>query len=63
MPKVLLPEMMAKRKMSKYRLALLTKKPYKHINRWFEPDYDPKLSVLALWAKALKCRIRDLYRE
>ena len=63
MAKLLLTEMLKKRKMSKYRLAKILNADYKNTHRWFKPDYDPKLSTLAAWAKALKCKVRDLIKE
>lgn len=63
MAQLLLDKMLKKRGMSKYRFAQLLKANYKNIGRYFQPDYDPKLSTLRAWANVLKCRIRDLYRE
>jgi DNA-binding XRE family transcriptional regulator len=63
MPTLRLAEMLEKRKMTKYRFAKLMKAEYKNIGRWFKPGYDPKISTMAAWARVLRCRIRDLYKE
>ena len=63
MAKFLLKAVCKERAISQYRLAILLKMDAKNISRLFRPDYDPKLSLLARVAKALKCRIRDLIRE
>lgn len=63
MAKLLLEEMLKKRKVSKYRFAILLGIDHKNVRRLFLPGFDPKLSFLARAAKALKCRIRDLYKE
>lgn len=63
MARFLIKEMCKKRKMSQYRLGILLNNGPKNVARLFKPDYDPKLSMLARCAKALKCRIRDLYKE
>jgi len=63
MPKLRLKEMLTKRKMTRYRFAQLLGVDYKNSARYFRPDYDPKLSSLAAWARVLKCRVRDLIRE
>lgn len=63
MAQLRLEEMLKKRKMSRYRFAQLEKKHYNTVVRYFRDGYDPKLSTLERWARILKCRIRDLYRE
>lgn len=63
MPKLLLEQVLKKRKLSKYRFAKLLRQHYNNVARYFRPGYDPKLSTLATWAKVLHCRIRDLYKE
>lgn len=63
MAKPLINEMRLKRKMTKYRFAKEIKVHYSNVNRVLDQNYDPKLSVLSRVAKALKCRIRDLFEE
>ena len=58
-----LAQMLKKRKLTRYRFALLMRVDYKNSARWFKAGYDPKLSTLAAWAKILKCRVRDLIKE
>lgn len=36
---------------------------YPTVFRYFRPGYDPKLSTLHKWAKALKIKVRDLIKE
>lgn len=58
-----LDEVLKRKGISKYRLAKELGIKYGNVFRFFQDDYDPKLSMLRQWAKALRCRIRDLYRE
>lgn len=63
MAKLILGEVLKKKKLSKRRFAKLLDQRYENVFRYFRDGYDPKLSTLSLWAKALKCRVRDLVRE
>ena len=63
MARLLLKEMLKKRKMTRYRFAKLLDMEYQNARRYLKPGYDPKLSVLTAWAKVLKCRVRDLIKE
>jgi len=63
MPKLLLAEMLKKRKMTRYRFAKLMGMEYQNARRYFRPEYDPKFSVLSAWARVLKCKVRDLIKE
>lgn len=58
-----LAEALKKQKVSKRQFAKRIGKKYENVFRYFKPGYDPKLSALASWAKALKIRVRDLIRE
>jgi transcriptional regulator with XRE-family HTH domain len=63
MAEITLADMLKKKKLSKRQFAKLINMRYEQVFRLFRVGYDPKLSSLALWAKALRCRIKDLYRE
>lgn len=63
MPAIALKEMLQKRGLSKRQFAQRLGMRYEHVFRLFRPGVDPKLSTLAKWAKALRCRVRDLIRE
>lgn len=63
MAKFVLSEACKKRGVSQYRLAILLKMDGKNITRLFREGYDPKLSLLSRVAKAIRCKIKDLYRE
>lgn len=63
MAKVRLDRALEKRGMSKRQFAKRLKVPYHYVFRWFKPGYDPKFSRLNQWAKALGCRVRDLFEE
>jgi len=63
MARLLLKEVLVKKKLSKRRFAKLLDVEYSNIFRYFRDDYDPKLSMIERWAKVLGVRIRDLYQE
>lgn len=63
MPQLLLAAVLKKKKISKRKFAKLIKKDYAGVFRYFRSGYDPKLSTLGIWAKALKVKIKDLYIE
>lgn len=58
-----LDEMLKKARMSRRKFAAHIGVDYKNIARLFKPEYDPKLSTMKRWAKALHCKVRDLIRE
>jgi len=61
--KLKLETILQKKKISKYRFAQMLGLPTSSIFRYFKPDYDPKLSTLEKWAKALELKVRDLLEE
>lgn len=63
MAKLLVDEVLKRKKMSKRQFAKRLGVEYPTVFRYFRPGYDPKLSTLDKWSKALGCRIRDLYEE
>jgi hypothetical protein len=63
MAKVLLAEVLKKKKISKRQFAKMIEKDYREIFRYCMAGYDPKLSSLQKWAKALGVKIKDLYKE
>lgn len=63
MAKVILDEVLKRKKLSKRQFAKRLGIAYHNVFRLFHPGHDPKLSTLEKWAKALGCKIKDLYRE
>ncbi len=63
MPKLRLAAVLKRRKMSKRKFAKLLEIEYPNVFRYFHEDYDPKLSTVFRWAKALGCKVRDLIQE
>jgi transcriptional regulator with XRE-family HTH domain len=63
MAKLLIAEILEKRKMSKRQFAKKLDKDYPTVFRYFRDGYDPKLSTLEAWAKVLNCRVKDLIQE
>lgn len=58
-----LAEALLKKGMSKRQFAKRLGIPYQYVFRYFRAGYDPRLSMLAAFAKALDVKIKDLYRE
>lgn len=63
MAKLLLDHILKQKKISKRQFAKLIRTAYPTVFRYFRPKYDPKLSTLEKWARALGVQIRDLFRE
>jgi DNA-binding XRE family transcriptional regulator len=63
MAKCTIEEVLKKRKLSKRQFAKRLGLPYNAVFRYFKEGYDPKLSTLAKWAKAIPCKITDLFKE
>jgi transcriptional regulator with XRE-family HTH domain len=63
MAKLILKEVLIKKNVSKRQFSKRLGIPYKYVFRYFREGYDPKLSTLAAWAKALEVKISALYRE
>jgi len=59
----LLKKLLKSRGLSQGELGRRVKKSKTQVKRYLEPGYDPKLSVMAAVAKALGCKISDLYKE
>lgn len=60
---LLLASVLKKKKISKRKFAKLINKDYAGVFRYFRKGYDPKLSTLDQWARALNVRISDLFKE
>jgi len=60
MAKVCLKAVLDKKGLTKYRFAKLIGEPYSNTVRFYKSGYDPRLTTLAKWAKALKISIKDL---
>ena len=58
-----LAEVLEKKKLSKRQFAKLLKVEYANVFRFFRAGYDPKLSTLLKWAKALGVKAKDLISD
>lgn len=63
MTKLLLNQVLERKKLSKRQFAKKLDIDYASVFRFFRPGYDPKLSTLERWAKILDVRISDLFEE
>ena len=63
MAKLVLDRVLKRKKLSKRKFAKMVRKDYSSVFRYFRKGYDPKLSMLALWAKVLGVKIKSLYRD
>lgn len=63
MAKHLLDAVLKKKGISKRQFAKKLYVEYYSVFRYFREGYDPKLSTLAKWAKAIPCKVRDLIKE
>ncbi len=63
MAKLILADVLKKKKMSKRQFSLKLGMIYSNVFRMFRPDYDPKFSTLVQIAKTLDVKIKDLYEE
>lgn len=63
-PKLFLDKILKRKGISKYRFAkILGMQQASSALRYFKTGYDPKLSMLERWAKALDVKIKDLFEE
>lgn len=58
-----LADALKKKGLSKRQFAKKLGVPYQYVFRYFREGYDPKLSKLHDFAKAINVKITDLYRE
>lgn len=63
MAKLILADVLKKKKLSKRQFALRLGEAYNNVFRYFRTGYDPRWSTMEKWAKALGVRIRDLFKE
>jgi hypothetical protein len=63
MAKHRLGEILKKRKLSKLAFSRLIEKKYENTLRYYKDSFDPKLSTLTEWARALRVKVRDLIKE
>lgn len=63
MPTLRLAEALKRKKVSKRQFAKRLGLSYNNVFRFFRDGYDPKLSMLGKWAKALGVKISDLYTD
>lgn len=63
MARVRLNEVLKQKKITKYAFAKLIGAETSNVAKYFKPDYDPKLSTIAKWAKALNVSVKDLIQD
>lgn len=63
MAKLILAEVLKRKRVSKRQFAKRLGMAYHNVFRLFGPKVDPKLSSLTKYAKALKVKVKDLFRE
>lgn len=62
--KVALAKILKKKGLSKYKFAqLIGMQDRSNLVRCFKPGYDPRLSTLEKWAKALDVSVKDLIED
>ncbi|WP_413942703.1 helix-turn-helix domain-containing protein [Bdellovibrio sp. HCB-162] len=63
MAKVRLAQVLKQKKVTKYAFAKMIGAETSNVAKYFKPDYDPKLSTVAKWAKALNVSVKDLIED
>lgn len=63
MARVVLAKVLKEKKMTKYRFAKLIGVEYSNVVRYFKADYNPRLSTLESWSKALNVSVKDLIED
>lgn len=63
MAKIVLSKILKEKKITKYRFAKMLKMESSNLTKVFKIGYDPKLSTLEKWAKALNVSVIDLIED
>ena len=63
MAKLILGDVLKRKKMSKRRFAKALDYPYSNVFRYFREGYDPRLSDLNRFAGVLGVKVKDLLKE
>lgn len=63
MAKVALEKVLKKKKLTKYAFAKLVGVPSSNTAKYFKSGYDPRLSTIERWAKALDVSVKDLIED
>lgn len=63
MAKLKLEAILKRKKISKRGFAKMLGMDYSNVFRFFREDYDPRLSTLEQWAKALGVQIQELFQD
>lgn len=58
-----LAKALKKRKLSKRQFAKRLGTQYHSVFQFFKPGYNPTFKMMNRWAKAIGCKLRDLYKE
>lgn len=63
MARLTLAAALEKKKMSKRQFAKRLGAHYHSVFQFFKPTYNPTFKTMTRWAKAIGCRVRDLFQE
>lgn len=63
MARLVLKELLRRKRISVRAFSRLINTDISGAFRAVRPDYNPTLKTMTLWAKALKCKVRDLIKE
>lgn len=63
MARVCLAKVLKSKKITKYRFAQLIDTPTSNVSKYFKPGYDPRLSTLEKWAKAIDVSVKDFIED
>jgi len=61
--RIRLAKILKEKDLTKYRFAKLVGMTSSNLPKIFKPGYDPKLSTLEKWAKALDVSVNDLIED
>ena len=60
---ICLGKILKQKKITKYRFAKLVGVEYPNVVKYFKQGYDPRLSTVERWAKALNVSVKDLIED
>jgi transcriptional regulator with XRE-family HTH domain len=63
MARLILMQVLKKKRLSKRKFAKLLKTEYSNVFRYFRPTANPTLKTLSKWADVLGVKVRDLIKE
>lgn len=63
MAKLILGEVLKRKKLSKRQFAKRMGYHYASVFQFFRPTYNPTFKMMIRWAEAAECKVRDLFKE